>query len=120
VFVDEDKLDLDRQLRLLDSKNLLFKVVERFAAVDLHPERVSNLAMGHVFEELIRKFAELRNEEAGHHFTPREMIRLMVDLLFVQDKEGLTKPGVIRSASFMTRPVAPVACSRRPRSASAS
>lgn len=97
VFVDEDKFDLDRHLRLLDGKNLLFKVVERFAAVDLHPERVSNIAMGHVFEELIRKFAELRNEEAGHHFTPREVIRLMVDLLFYQDKEGLTKPGVIRT-----------------------
>jgi len=53
--------------------------------------------MGHVFEELIRKFAELSNETAGEHFTPREVIRLMVNLLFIEDDDALTKPGIVRS-----------------------
>jgi type I restriction enzyme M protein len=63
-------------------------VTERFAGVDLHPDAVPNARMGDVFEELIRKFAELSNETAGEHFTPREVIRLMVDLLFVEDDDG--------------------------------
>src|SRR6202012_6082748 len=65
--------------------------------IDLHPDAVSNAQMGAVFEELIRKFAELSNETAGEHFTPREVIRLMVDLIFVEDGDALTKPGVVRS-----------------------
>jgi len=76
---------------------LLFLVAQKFAEVDLHPEVVSNADMGAVFEELIRKFAELSNETAGEHFTPREVIRLMVDLLFHGDDEALTKSGVIRT-----------------------
>jgi len=72
-------------------------VAEKFANIDLHPEAVSNAQMGVVFEELIRKFAEISNEIAGEHFTPREVIRLMVNLLFVEDDEALTKPGVVRS-----------------------
>ena len=63
--------------------------------------------MGAVFEELIRKFAELSNETAGEHFTPREVIRLMVNLLFVEDDEVLTKPGVWH---LLTRRRAPAAC----------
>ena len=58
---------------------------------------VSNAAMGAVFEELIRRFAELSNETAGEHFTPREVIRLMVNLLFIEDSEALTKPGIVRT-----------------------
>src|SRR6185369_16411418 len=65
--------------------------------IDLHPDVVSNAQMGAVFEELIRKFAELSNETAGEHFTPREVIRLMVNLLFIEDDDALTKPGVVRS-----------------------
>ena len=60
-------------------------------------EVVSNGQMGPVFEELIRKFAELSNETAGEHFTPREVIRLMVNLIFIEDDDALTKPGVVRS-----------------------
>ena len=60
-------------------------VTEKFATIDLHPDVVSNAEMGAVFEELIRKFAELSNETAGEHFTPREVIRLMVNLLFIED-----------------------------------
>ena len=66
-----------------------------FANIDLHPEVVSNTQMGTVFEELIRKFAELSNETAGEHMSPREVIRLMVNLLFVEDSDALTKPGVV-------------------------
>ena len=72
-------------------------VAEKFANIDLHPDVVDNPQMGLVFEELIRKFAELSNETAGEHFTPREVIRLMVNLIFVEDDEVLTKPGVVRT-----------------------
>lgn len=77
--------------------NLLYKVVQKFATVDLHPAAVSNHDMGLMFENLIRRFAELSNETAGEHYTPREVIRLMVDILFAPDEEALTKAGVVRS-----------------------
>ena len=60
---------------------------EKFAGIDLHPDVVSNSQMGLAFEELIHKFAELSNETAGEHFTPREVIRLMVNLLFIEDDD---------------------------------
>ncbi len=81
----------------LDDKNLLFQVVQKFAGIDLHPDTVPNETMGLVFEELIRKFAEASNETAGEHFTPREVISLIVHCLFAKDDEALAKPGVIRS-----------------------
>ncbi|MCG2593003.1 type I restriction-modification system subunit M [Ramlibacter sp. XY19] len=81
----------------LDDKDLLFKLVQMFANVDLHPDVVPNETMGLVFEELIRKFAEASNETAGEHFTPREVIQLIVHCLFTGDDEALSKPGVIRS-----------------------
>ena len=81
----------------LEKTKLLYLITEKFANIDLHPDRVSNAEMGTVFEELIRKFAELSNETAGEHFTPREVIRLMVNLLFIEDDEALTKPGIVRS-----------------------
>lgn len=92
-----EKFDFDVQVQKLDSANLLFLVVQKFAAVDLHPDNVSNAAMGHMFEELIRKFAELSNETAGEHFKPREVIRLMVNLLFINDGGGLTTEGTVRT-----------------------
>lgn len=85
------------QIDRLAKAGLLYQVTEKFATIDLHPDVVSNAQMGAVFEELIRKFAELSNETAGEHFTPREVIRLMVNLLFIEDDEALTKPGVVRS-----------------------
>jgi len=81
----------------LHKAKLLYLVTEKFGRIDLHPSSVDNVQMGLVFEELIRKFAELSNETAGEHFTPREVIRLMVDLLFIEDSEALTKPGVVRT-----------------------
>jgi type I restriction enzyme M protein len=81
----------------LDDKDLLFKLVQMFANVDLHPDAVPNETMGLVFEELIRKFAEASNETAGEHFTPREVIQLIVHCLFAGDDEALSGSGVIRS-----------------------
>ena len=85
------------QIIRLDEANLLFLIVKRFCEVDLHPDAVSSIEMGYVFEELIRKFSELSNETAGEHFTPREVIRLMVNLLFLNDKEILTKKGIVKT-----------------------
>jgi len=81
----------------LDEANLLFMIVKRFSEIDLHPNKVSNLEMGYIFEELIRRFSELSNETAGEHFTPREVIRLLVNLLFLNDREILTKQGIVRT-----------------------
>ena len=89
--------DFHTQVTRLDKTNLLYLVTEKFANIDLHPEVISNAEMGLVFEELIRKFAEISNETAGEHFTPREVIRLMVNLLFIEDDDALTKPGIVRS-----------------------
>lgn len=89
--------DFHTQIERLGRANLLYLVTEKFANIDLHPETISNAEMGLVFEELIRKFAEISNETAGEHFTPREVIRLMVNLLFIEDDEALTKPGIVRS-----------------------
>ena len=92
-----ERYEFDKQIGKLAEANLLFLVTQEFTKVDLHPDVVSNADMGTIFEELIRKFAELSNETAGEHFTPREVIRLMVDLLFAADNEALTKPGIIRT-----------------------
>jgi type I restriction enzyme M protein len=93
-----DKFEFEAQIARLDRANLLYLVVSKFCnpAVDLHPKRVSNLEMGYLYEELIRKFAELSNETAGEHFTPREVIRLMVDLLLTDETE-LHKPGILKT-----------------------
>lgn len=87
-----ERFDFATQVNRLAKANLLYLVTEKFANVDLHPDRVDNVQMGLVFEELIRKFAELSNETAGEHFTPREVIRLMVNLIFIEDDEVLA-PG---------------------------
>lgn len=92
-----ERFKLTERIAELDEKDLLFQVAQSFANVDLHPEVVPNDLMGLVFEELIRKFAELSNETAGEHFTPREVVRLIVQCLFAGDDEALSKPGVVRS-----------------------
>lgn len=81
----------------LEDKDLLFQLVQKFAHIDLHPEVVPNESMGLVFEELIRKFAEASNETAGEHFTPREVVQLLVHCLFAGDGDALAKPGAVRS-----------------------
>ncbi len=92
-----DKFKFGEQIDRLDEGNLLFLVVGKFTEIDLHPDVVDNHEMGYVFEELIRRFSEQSNETAGEHFTPREVIRLMVNLLFAEDSNLLTKKGVIRT-----------------------
>jgi type I restriction enzyme M protein len=92
-----EKFEFENQIRKLEESELLFEVVKRFASIDLHPNEVSNIEMGYIFEELIRKFAEISNETAGEHFTPREVIRLMVNILFLNDREILAKEGIIKT-----------------------
>ena len=92
-----ERFEFAVQVDRLAKAGLLYQVTEKFARIDLHPSKVDNHQMGLVFEELIRKFAELSNETAGEHFTPREVIRLMVNLLFVEDDAILSKPGVVRT-----------------------
>ncbi|MEI7843975.1 MAG: class I SAM-dependent DNA methyltransferase [Gallionellaceae bacterium] len=92
-----ERFDFHTMVDRLSKSGLLYQVTEKFAQIDLHPDQVSNSQMGLVFEELIRKFAEISNETAGEHFTPREVIRLMVNLLFIEDDEVLSKPGVVRT-----------------------
>ncbi len=87
----------DEHITILDKANLLYLVIKEMNTVDLHPSKVSSMEMGYIFEELIRKFAEASNETAGEHFTPREVIRLMVNLLFVDDSETLTKKGIVKT-----------------------
>jgi type I restriction enzyme M protein len=92
-----DKFEFGVQIDRLRRANILYQVVGRFADIDLHPDNVSNLEMGYLYEELIRRFSELSNETAGEHFTPREVIRLMVNLLFIEDEDLLTKPGIVKT-----------------------
>ncbi len=92
-----ERFDFPDQVKRLDRSRLLYPVVAKFCEIDLHPGAVSNLEMGYLYEELVRRFSELSNETAGEHFTPREVIRLMVNLLFIEDDEALAKPGVVRT-----------------------
>jgi type I restriction enzyme M protein len=92
-----EKFDFDAQIGRLDRAKLLYLVQSKVTEVDLHPDAVSNVEMGYLYEELVRKFSELSNETAGEHFTPREVIRLMVDLLFIEDDEALRTPGIVRT-----------------------
>jgi type I restriction enzyme M protein len=92
-----ERFKFTERIAELDEKNLLFQLVQKFAAIDLHPAAVPNEAMGMAFEELIRKFAEASNETAGEHFTPREAISLIVHCLFAGDDEALSTKGAVRS-----------------------
>ena len=92
-----EQFEFDNQISKLDDNNLLFMVLKRFQEVDLHPDKISSMEMGYMFEELIRKFAEISNETAGEHFTPREVIKLMVNLLFMDDTQTLTQKGIVKT-----------------------
>jgi len=92
-----EKFDFDNTISKLDEAGLLFLVVQRFGEVDLHPARVDNPTMGTIFEELIRKFNEALNENPGEHFTPRDVVHLMVDLLRAGDEGRLGRRGVVLS-----------------------
>ena len=92
-----DHFGFEEHIAKLDKADRLFLVVSKFCDIDLHPDRVSNVDMGYIFEELIRKFNEASNEEAGDHFTPREVIRLMVNLIFMPDSDVLTTKGIVKT-----------------------
>lgn len=87
----------EEHIAKLDKADRLYLVISRFCEIDLHPDIVSNIEMGYIFEELIRKFNEASNEEAGDHFTPREVIRLMVNLIFMPDSDMLTTKGIVKT-----------------------
>lgn len=87
----------EEHIAKLDKADRLYLVVSKFCDIDLHPHAVSNIEMGYIFEELIRRFNEASNEEAGDHFTPREVIRLMVNLLFLPDGDILTTKGIVKT-----------------------
>lgn len=91
-----DKFLFTDQLKRLKDGGILWNVFERFTEIDLHPSTISNIEMGYLFEELIRRFSEISNETAGEHFTPREVIRLIVDLMIANDDAKLTGRGIIR------------------------
>lgn len=90
-----ERFDFEKEIEKLEESNRLYQVVSQFAEIDLHPNRVDNITMGLVFEDLIRRFNESANETAGDHFTPREVIQLMVNLLLEPDTNVLTQAGVI-------------------------
>ena len=92
-----EQFEFENQINKMDDANLLFMVIKRFQEIDLHPDRISSMEMGYMFEELIRKFAEISNETAGEHFTPREVIKLMVNILFLNDRDILTKKGITKT-----------------------
>jgi type I restriction enzyme M protein len=92
-----ENFGFEEHIGKLEKADRLYLVVSRFCDIDLHPDVVSNIEMGYIFEELIRKFNEASNEEAGDHFTPREVIRLMVNLLFMPDSDVLTTRGIVKT-----------------------
>ena len=92
-----ENFNLDRFIERLDNNNRLFIFCDKFTEVDLHPNKVDNHTMGQVFEELLRRFSEMSNETSGEHYTPRDIVRLLVLLLFAEHREDLRGQGIIRS-----------------------
>lgn len=90
-----EKFDFDNTISKLDEAGLLFQVLERFKKVDLHPDRIDNPTMGTIFEKLIRKFNEALNENPGEHFTPRDVVHLMVDLMLAGDSDRIQRKGIV-------------------------
>mgnify|MGYP001296147670 CR=1 FL=1 len=92
-----DNFQLDKIITKLVKNDLLFMLVDRFTEIDLNPQKVKNHEMGYIFEELLRRFSEMSNETAGEHYTPREVIKLMVNLLFAEHQDSLQGDGIIRT-----------------------
>jgi type I restriction enzyme M protein len=92
-----ERFDFDNTISKLNEAGLLFQVLERFKNVDLHPDRVDNPTMGMIFEELLRKFNEALNENPGEHFTPRDVVHLMVDLMLAGDETRIRRKGAVFS-----------------------
>ena len=92
-----ERFDFDNTISKLDEAGLLFQAMERFGNVDLHPDRIDNAAMGTIFEELIRRFNEALNENPGEHFTPRDVVHLMVALMLAGDEDSIAGQGIVRT-----------------------
>ncbi|MHB8276454.1 MAG: type I restriction-modification system subunit M [Candidatus Humimicrobiaceae bacterium] len=92
-----ENFQIDKLIKRLANNDLLYLLINKFTEIELHPDKVSNHEMGYIFEELLRRFSEMSNETAGEHYTPREVIRLMVNLLFAEHREELTGKGLIRT-----------------------
>src|SRR3989344_5419464 len=92
-----EKFDFEKHLSRLQGGNLLYEIIKRFSQIDLHPDVIPNHDMGYVFEELLRRFAELSNETAGEHYTPREVIQMMVEILFSTEKKTLQRQHLVKT-----------------------
>ena len=89
--------NINDKIKKLDENNLLFKFIEKFSNINLHPSKVDNHAMGNIYEELLRRFSEMSNETSGEHYTPRDVVKLLVSLTFSEDKEKFSDPNKIIS-----------------------
>src|SRR5437899_12037139 len=90
-----EKFDFDNTISKLDEAGLLFQVLERFKNLELHPDKIDNPTMGTIFEELLRKFNEALDENPGEHFTPRDVVPLMHDLILAADEERVRRKGIV-------------------------
>ena len=97
VFQIIENFQLDKPVEKLLKNNKLYSLIDKFTEVDLHPEKVDNHTMGSIFEELLRKFSEMSNETSGEHYTPRDIVNLLVSLVFTGDEENLKGDGIIRT-----------------------
>ncbi len=92
-----EHFQLDKPIEKLTKNNRLFLLIDKFTEIDLHPDKVDNRLMGQVYEELLRRFSEMSNETSGDHYTPRDVVRLLVALLFEEDRAALQGSGIVRS-----------------------
>lgn len=92
-----ENFQLEKPIEKLHKNNRLFQFIEKFSEIDLHPDVVSNHQMGQIFEELLRKFSEMSNETSGEHYTPRDVVKLLVSMVFSQDSDELQGEGKVRS-----------------------
>jgi len=92
-----ENFQLEKPVDKLNKANRLFQFIDKFSEVDLHPDKVSNHMMGQIFEELLRRFSEMSNETSGEHYTPRDVVRLLVSLVFSEDTDNLKGEGIVRS-----------------------
>ena len=92
-----ENFQVEKPVEKLHKANRLFQFIDKFSEIDLHPDKISNHMMGQIFEELLRRFSEMSNETSGEHYTPRDVVRLLVSLVFSEDKENLQGDGIVRS-----------------------
>jgi type I restriction enzyme M protein len=97
VFEILENFQLEKPVEKLLKNNKLYLLIDKFTEIDLHPNKVDNHTMGQVFEELLRKFSEMSNETSGEHYTPRDVVKLLVSMVFSESEEHLKGDGIIRS-----------------------